>query len=64
MKKGSVAVAGAATLTDAGAAKPLVQILTEKGEGLKISRYFGMNALEKTFIDGHDYEISGKIESR
>ena len=64
MKKGSVAVAGAATLTDAGAAKPLVQILTEKGEGLKITRYFGMNALEKTFIDIHNYEISDKIESR
>ncbi len=64
MKKGSVAVAGAATLTDAGAAKPLVQILTEKGERLKISRYFGTNGLEKTFIDIHNYEISDKIESR
>ena len=57
-------VARAAILIEASAAKPLEQILTEKGEGLKILRYFGMNALEKTFIDIHNYEISGKIESR
>jgi hypothetical protein len=59
-----VVVAGSAILIEASAAKPLEQILTEKGERLKISRYFGTNGLEKTFIDGHDYEISDKIESR